>query len=539
MLAVSDLSKRFGDHLVLDHLSFVVNRGDRVGLVGANGAGKSTLLAILAGEEEPDSGAVALAPRARVGYLPQGFADLPVGILADLLDGATGGLATAAVEVDTATSGLANHEAGEAALRAYDGAVAALEARGGYAALTELTTLVAALGLGGVPFDAPLGILSGGQKTRAGLAALLAGQPDLLLLDEPTNHLDIDALDWLEGFVREYRGAVVIVSHDRAFLDRTVTAIFELDDDSRGLTAYVGTYSDYVAAKGAAAAAQAEAYARQQRDIARIERDVRAVASHAMATEKATQHDYLRGRAKKVARTAKVRERKLERLLASEDRIDRPERRWGLALAFAAPEESGRDVAVVEGASVELGGRPVLRDVDLHVRQGERIALTGPNGGGKSTLIRLLLGEVAPSGGRVRLGAGVVPGRYAQEQETVALERTVLDQVRAVAPLSETDARSYLHRFLFGGDAVFRRGGDLSYGERARLALTLITLRGANFLLLDEPLNHLDLPSRERFEEALAGFDGTLLIVLHDRYAIARLASRVLEMREGRLRTEG
>ncbi len=542
MLAVSDLSKRYGDHLVLDRVSFTVNPGDRIGLVGPNGGGKSTLLAVLAGEEEPDAGSVTLALRTRIGYLRQGFADLPSATLAALLDVPTGGLATALAHIDTATAALAALDAdadADAAMRAYDDALAALEARGGYAAVDELQRLLAALGLAGVSFETPLAALSGGQKTRAGLAALLASRPDLLLLDEPTNHLDLDALAWLEGFVRDYQGAVLVVSHDRAFLDRTVTQIFELDDATHRLTAYPGAYSDYLAAKGAAAAAHADAYTRQQREIARVERDIRAVASHAGTTERATQHDFLRARAKKVARTAKVRERKLEKLLASEERIDKPERRWGLALEFAERDESGRDVAVAENASVELSGRPILRDIDLHVRFGERVAITGPNGGGKTTLLRLLLGEVAPSAGRVRLGAGVVPGRYAQEQETVDPRLTVLDQARTVAPLSETDARSFLHRFLFGGEAVFRRAADLSYGERARLALALLVLRGANFLLLDEPLNHLDLPSRERFEEALAGFGGTVLVVLHDRYAIERVATRVLEMRAGRLHEAG
>jgi ATP-binding cassette subfamily F protein 3 len=302
------------------------------------------------------------------------------------------------------------------------------------------------------------------------------------------------------------------------------------------LTVYPGNYSDYLAAKQATEAAQLDAYRRQQEEIARIERDIRAVASHAMSTERGTQNDFQRRLAKKVAKTAKVRERKLEKRLASEEIVDKPERRWGLALDFGERAESGRDVAVVEGADVTLGGHPILREIDLHVRFGDRVALTGPNGGGKSTLIRLLMGELVPSAGRVRLGTGVVPGRYGQEQETVDLDRTALEQTRALAPLSETEARTFLHQYLFGGETVFLRAGDLSYGERARLALALLVLRGANFLLLDEPLNHLDLPSRERFEEALTRFGGTLLIVLHDRYAIERLATRVLAMRDGRLR---
>ncbi len=537
MLSVSDVSLRYGDRPVLDRVSFNVNPGDRLGLLGPNGAGKSTLLAILAGDLRPDSGSAILAPGTTVGHLRQGFADLPGATLAQLLDNPTRGLLAAHRQLDAATEAFVDPTADQdAALSAYDTALAEFEARAGYAAVDELLALLDVLGVGGVDLATPLEALSGGQKTRAGLAALLASRPDLLLLDEPTNHLDGDALLWLEGFVRQYRGAVLVVSHDRAFLNAVVTTVLEVDGVTHTITAYAGGYSAYLEAKRCAEEAQADAYARQQREIARIERDIQAVASHAVATELSTHHFFPRARAKRVARTAKVRERKLEKQLASEEMVEKPERRWGLALDFGERAETGRDVAVVQAADVELGGRRILQDIDLHVRFGERIALTGPNGGGKSTLVRLLAGEVAPSAGRVRLGAGVVPGRYAQEQETVDLNRAVLGQARAVAPLSETEARTFLHGYLFGGDAVYARAGDLSYGERARLAFALLALSGANFLLLDEPLNHLDLPSRERFEEALTRFGGTLLIVLHDRYAVERLATRVLELRDGRLR---
>lgn len=533
MLAVSNLSKRFADRVILHNVSFVVNQGERVGLVGPNGAGKTTLLRLIAGLEPADGGSVSLPAGARGGYLRQGFADLPGGTLADLLDGPMHGLLGKQAALDEATGGL---DGGDAALQAYDDALAAFEAAGGYGALDELMSLLGALGLQGVDLSTPLANLSGGQKTRAGLAALLASRPALLLLDEPTNHLDLDALAWLEEFLTAQEFTALIVSHDRAFLDRVVTGILELDDATSQVTGYTGDYTAYRGAKRAAEEAQVEAYKRQQREMAQVERNITAVASHAMSTERGTQNDYLRRRSKKVARTAKVRERKLERLLASAERIDKPDRRWGLAVDFGETAESSRDVAVIEHGSIELGGRTILRDVNLHIQAGERIAVTGPNGGGKSTLIRLLLGDLPPATGRVRLGPNVVPGLYSQEQETVDPDRTVLDHARVVAPMSETEARSFLHLFLFGGDAVFQRTGDLSYGERARLALALLVLQGATLLLLDEPLNHLDLPSRERFEEALSRFEGTLLIVLHDRYAIARLATRVIEVRDGAVR---
>jgi ATP-binding cassette subfamily F protein 3 len=536
MLAVSGLSKRFGDRLILNKISFVVNAGERVGLVGPNGAGKSTLLAIIAGLMSPDQGSVQTGPGDRIGFLRQGFAELPDGKLDDLLDGQLDGLLSAHEALDQATARLGEINAESNLLAEYDQALARFESLGGYAALDELEVVLARLGVGGIDFSTPLRRVSGGQKTRAGLAALLASKPSILLLDEPTNHLDIEALDWLESLIDSYRGAVLIVSHDRAFLDQTATSILELDLDTHQISAYVGNYSAFLKARAAEEQALEQAYERQQRDIARIEQDVRAVAGHAMKTERATQDDFLRGRAKKVARTAKVRERKLERLLESSDRIDRPERKWGLALSFGDGAESSRDVATVDNATVELGGRPILKSIDLNIRAGDRIAITGPNGGGKSTLVRLLAGQITPVTGEVRIGPSVVPGLYAQEQETVEPHLSVLEQARAVAPLSETEARNFLHLFLFSGDMVFRPASELSYGERARLALALLVLRGANFLLLDEPLNHLDLPSRERFEQALAQFDGTLLIVLHDRYAIERIANRVLVMQEGQLR---
>ncbi len=540
MLQASDLTVRHADLLVLDRVSCLINHGDRIGLVGPNGAGKSTLLGVLAGDLRPDAGAVWRAPGTTVGSLRQGFADLPGGTLGDLLDAPTGGLLAARDGLDAATAALAGGT-DDRHLAMLAVAEAAFDARGGYAALDRLDALLGRLGLDPslVGPTTPLAALSGGQKTRAGLAGLLASQPDVLLLDEPTNHLDLDALAWLEDFVLAYRGAVVVVSHDRAFLDRVATAIFALDGTTRTLSVYPGNYSAYDGARRAAEAAQDDRYQRQQAEIARIERDVRDIAGHALETERGTQHDYIRGRAKKVARTAKVRERKLERLLESEERIDRPERRWELALDFGAPPEHGRDVATVESVAVVRGNRAILDGVDLRVRAGERVAVTGPNGAGKTTLIRLLAGAIAPDRGVVRLGAGVVVGWHAQEQETVNPGATVLEHARLAAPLAEDEARTFLHLFLFGGDAVFREARDLSYGERSRLALALLVLRGANFLLLDEPLNHLDLAARERFESALSGFAGTMVMVLHDRYAIDRLATRTVELREGRLEGVG
>ncbi|MBA3415829.1 MAG: ABC-F family ATP-binding cassette domain-containing protein [Chloroflexia bacterium] len=537
MLSVTNLEKRFADRLVFEQVGFTVNPGDRVGLVGPNGAGKTTLFAIIAGDLAPDSGAVTLTARATIGYLRQGFADRPEATLADLLDVPVHGLLAANRRLDEAAAALAEPAvdgAGDATLTAYVDALAAFEAAGGYAMLDSLETMLAALGLPGVDLATPAANLSGGEKTRAGLSALLARKPDLLLLDEPTNHLDPQALEWLEDFVAGYPGTIVVVSHDRAFLDRVATQIFELDD--RLLTAYPGNYGDYLAAKDAAAEAQALAYGREQREISRVQEAIRKNAHYANTIELGTIDFAIRAKAKRIARAATVRTRRLERQLESGEMAEKPRRRWGLALDLGDVPENGRDVAILDGIDVTLGGKSILRGVDLHIRDGERVVLTGQNGAGKSTLLRLISGDLTPDAGSVRLGAGVVVGRFAQEQETVARDRTVLDQVRAVANISETDARNLLHLFLFGGDTVFALAGDLSYGERARLALALLTLKGANFLLLDEPLNHLDLQAREQFEEALTQYSGTLLMVLHDRYATERLATRVLAVEAGNLR---
>jgi len=539
MLSVSGVRVAHVDRVILDAVSFTINPYDRIGLVGPNGAGKSTLLGVLAGQRRPDAGAAASSSGERVGLLRQGVADLRDGTLADLLDAPTGGLASAAADLDRLLAEAADASDPDTWQAAYLSAQERFDDLGGYDRQGELDGLLAQLGVGGIDLAIPLAHLSGGQKTRAGLAALLASAPDYLLLDEPTNYLDAAALDWLEGFVRGYPGAVLVVSHDRAFLDATVSAILELEEIGGKLTRYAGGYSDYRDAKIRARDALAAAYSRQQEEIGRIRSDIRAVGQHAMKTERATTNDFLRARSKKVARTAKVRERKLERLLASEEVIDKPGRSWDMSVDLGGSPDGARDVVVVDGAAVILGGREILRGVDLHVRSGERLVVSGVNASGKTTLLRLISGELVPSAGRVVVGASVKVGRYAQEHEVIDLGRSALEQARAVAAISETDARTFLHKFLFGGEMVHRPAGELSYGERARLALALLVLQGTTLLLLDEPLNHLDMRSREAFEAALLQFEGTSISVLHDRYAIARIATRVVEVVDGRLREGG
>ena len=538
MLTTHALSARVDDRPVFDDLSFSVNPGDVLGVIGPNGSGKTTLISILAGQLTPLSGSVQTMPGVRLGWLRQGFADQPDGTLADLLDAAGNGLIAAMLAADESAAAMTGDGDTDAAIARYDAALERFEALGGYPAIDRLSTVLATFAMdpgslaGG--WQTTLGKLSGGQKTRAGLAALVASQPDVLLLDEPTNHLDQHASAVLENMIRDHHGAAIIVSHDRAFLDRVATAILAFEDHGTSWTLTAGDYSDYLAQREHARERQSAAYHRQQEQIARVEANIREAAGKAARIEGETQHFYYRARAKNVARSAVVRERRLERLLASEERVDRPERRWDVAADLPAAPPGGRDVVIVTDLVVDLGGRRVLDGIDLHVRNGEHIALLGANGAGKTTLLRCIIGEIEPTAGSVRLGANVIVGRFSQEQEQLMLDRTPLDHIRSAAAVSESEARTFLHRFLFGGDMALRTIDRLSYGERARLALAMVVLRGANFLVLDEPLNHLDLTSREQFESALEAFTGTMLMVLHDQRSIEKLTSRAVLLRDGR-----
>ena len=535
MLSVSNLSRSFGGRRILDSISFVINPGERIGLIGPNGAGKSTLLRLVAGLDTPDNGSVSLSPGERIGVLRQGFADLDDGALADLLDGPTNGLASTARAVADV---LARSDSSEEWLLEYEATQTRFDALGGYTLIAELEAVLGVFGLSGRSWQSPLSQLSGGEKTRAGLAALIVARPDYLLLDEPTNHLDAHGQRMLAELLRQFDGGALIVSHDRRFLDEVVTGILALDDESDGIEAFAGAYTDYREAKAREAERRAAAYRRQQEDFARITGDIRAVASHALATETATTNDYLRGRSKKVARTAKVRERKLQRLLESDEVIDRPERRWTMAAGFTPAAESGRDVARLEDLSVEFGSARVLTGVELLIRASDRIAVIGPNGAGKTTLLKVIAGEIGPTTGSVHIGANVRPGWFAQEQETLGGLRSPVQAVRDRAEMTEGEARAFLHRFLFTAANVTETIETLSYGERSRLALALLVLEGCNLLLLDEPLNHLDITSREQFEVALAEFTGTLLIVLHDLYAADRICNRRLRVEDGRVNEE-
>jgi ATPase subunit of ABC transporter with duplicated ATPase domains len=540
MLTVRQIRKCFGDNIILDGVSFNLNPGERAGLVGPNGCGKTTLLRILAGIDAADSGSVQKPNSLRIGYLPQGLVlpgDETVGAY---LERAQGDLPRLAAEVERLAARLASAPEEKALHAEYDEALGRLAAASGSAGGSAAA--LAALGLDRVPPDAWISTLSGGQKTRLALAGVLLAHPQLMILDEPTNHLDLPMLEWLEGWLNGFRGGALVVSHDRAFLDRTVTSILELDPHTHAVREYEGDYSAYREAKDAERARREQAYSDQQEEIA----ELRSAAAHLRGISRFrrggkadTKDGFARGffanRGAGTMKRAKQIERRIERLL-TEERVEKPGWEWGLKLEFDPAAAGGNDVLALEDLSAGYGRTVILRNIHMRLRRGARAVLTGANGSGKTTLLRTIAGALPPLAGRVRVGANVKLGFMAQEQETLDPAMNALQTVQAEIAADETDARRFLHCFLFSGDDVFTPVGSLSYGERARLLLALLAARGCNFLLLDEPINHLDIPSRDRFEQALAAFPGTVLAVVHDRYFIKRIASEVWGVENGRIR---
>jgi ATP-binding cassette subfamily F protein 3 len=541
MLQLSNICKQYGDTPILRNISFTLNAGERLGLIGPNGCGKTTLLRIAARQLAPDAGSVQYSPPdLRVGYLAQGQQYGKNETLADFLHVSDRAVDAAAARVAEMAEALAVAEGAEhkAYVESYDKALADL------ASVTETQTplhqaqaVLAGLGLDQVGVDSPVDSLSGGQKTRLGLARVLLHRPQLLLLDEPTNHLDIDALEWLEGWLQSYSGAVLLVTHDRLFLERTVNTILELDSETHTTAIYPGTFDEYVNAKVREHEKQWAAYKEQQERIARLRSSIRQHSDYARSIEHGTINFAIRKIAKGIARQAVVQRRRLERELAQE-RVEKPrERSWQMKLSFDNTPESGQDVLVLKELTIGYDGVPLLTHIDQVLCAGERVALIGANGAGKTTLLRVIAGELAALAGEYRLGTNVKMGYFAQEQETLDMQSTPLECISQVAAMTETDTRAFLHCFLFTGDDVFVPIGSLSHGERARLVLACLVASGCNFLLLDEPINHLDIPSRARFEQAMQAFEGTVLAVVHDRYFIQALATRVWAIRGGTLKS--
>jgi ATP-binding cassette subfamily F protein 3 len=545
MLTVHSLSKSYGIDTVFQDVTFNLNAGERLGLVGPNGCGKTTLLRILAGEERPDSGGFHFSPPGlRLGYLAQGLTPTPGETLSRFLDQMTGEALSSGARLEALAAALAAQPEDADLQREYD---ASLERMQTAAQLQgQVSETLEALGLEGIPLDTPVERLSGGQKTRLALAGVLLSSPQLLLLDEPTNHLDIDMLEWLEGWLvgspLTRAAGILIVSHDRAFLDQTVTGILEMDPQTHTLKAYAGNYSDYVGQKLAERERHWQAYTDQLEEIARLRQAAELVRGQAVFRKggKADTGDkfakgFFANRSRRTVGRAKNIEQRLEKLL-NEERIEKPRASWQMKLDLNQAANSGRDVVMLEDLSVGYDNHALLTGLSLQARYGQHIALIGPNGAGKTTLLRTISGALPPLAGRARLGSGVRAGYMAQEQETLVAGSDALTILRGLAPLNETEARAFLHQFLFSEDEVFTPVSKLSYGERSRLALACLVASGCNLLLLDEPINHLDVPSRARFEQALASFKGTVLAVVHDRYFIQGFATEIWEIRQGELR---
>lgn len=549
MLSAHHIYKSYGLNTVLEDITFNISAGDRLGLIGPNGSGKSTLLRILAGQEAPDSGTVTRTrPNLRIGYLTQGFELNPAMTLVEACQ-ATSGEDTS--PTPPTGDGQLHSKSAEAAFILLASALASnpndrdLQARYDEALDQFMVDdfqpadLLTPFGLADLSPDRLVGELSGGQKTRLMLVRLLLQSPHLLLLDEPTNHLDIPMLEWLEGWLGRFRGAALIVSHDRVFLDNTVSSILELEPSTHRLHTFTGNYSNYLERKLSEQEHQLQAYNDQQAEIRRVRQDIARTKQQSLNVELTTtsREPGVRRYAKKVAKKALSREKKLDRLLESDDLVERPRPSWQIKLEFAAPGHVSRDVLVTENLSIGYPGyEPLLKDLHLQIGGGARVALTGPNGCGKTTLLRTIAGILDPVAGSIRVAPSVKLGYMTQEQEHLALEKSPLEIIRSAGIFNQTEARHFLHFYLFSGDDPLRPAGSLSYGERSRLELALLVAQGCTFILLDEPINHLDIPARARFEQALVRYTGTVLAVVHDRYFIEQFATRIWAVEEDRIK---
>ncbi len=537
-LTAHHLSKSFNISTILEDVSFSLNEGDRAGLIGPNGSGKTTLLRILAGQEMPDKGSVTFSPPGlRLGYLAQGFTPGEKLKFSEVLRRAAGDSERLAEDLEQLAQALASDPEDPGARADYTAALNRLEQFDPERPV-KAAKILRTLGLSKVREEQTIASLSGGQKTRLALALVLLDDPQLLLLDEPTNHLDIQMLEWLEAWLRSFSGAALIVSHDRAFLDNTVTRVLDLDPESHRIREYTGNYTDYLEQYLLEKEQRLSAYRDQVAEIRRMRQDIARTKTQAFQVEQTTtsRQPTIRRYAKKVAKKALSREKKLERYLDSEDRVEKPKQSWQMKLDFETPQHQSQEVLILKDVEVGYPNNPsLLFDLNLEALAGSRIAIIGPNGSGKTTLLRLISGQIEPRRGSLRLGPSVRLGYMAQEQEFIDPRTTPLAVIQQHALFNETEARSFLHYFLFSGDEALRQAGLLSYGERARLSLARLVARGSSLLLLDEPINHLDIPSREQFEQALAVFEGAVLAVVHDRYFIERFATELWVLEDHRV----
>lgn len=523
ILSANDITKAYGTDVILKDISFHINAGDRVGLIGLNGAGKTTLLNILSGDLDADSGNVFVSNDTVIGYLRQNDDFTSENTVIEEIDGIFTELHRMEREMpalsqqiaEATASGNKSQQEIDSMLHRYDQMQEDYDRAGGYTYKGEIRGVLSSMAFAEDTYNKKISMLSGGERTRLALCCLLLKKPDILILDEPTNHLDIGTLKWLEQYLRGYRGTIIIVSHDRYFLDQSVNRIFEISNHK--LRAYEGNYSEYAVKRKEIRENEIRTYQKQQTEIARQEEMIRRM------KERGTE---------KLAKRAASREKRLEHI----ERLEMPESEKGrMKLHFKENFKSGNDVILAEGLSKSFGYGPerkeLFRNVDLDIKRGERICIVGPNGVGKTTLLKILLDQLEPDSGRIKIGYNVAFAYYDQGQRLLNSANTVLEELKESYRLyTDTEMRSLLGRFLFRNEDVFLNVGSLSGGEKARLSLIKIMLSGANVLVLDEPTNHLDIDSKEVFEEALLDFPGTVIVVSHDRYFLNRIPTRILEL---------
>ncbi len=518
ILSCQNISKAFNEQPVLSNVSFHIEDYDKAAIVGINGAGKTTLLRIIVGQQQADEGIVTLSKDKTLGYLAQNqdvdsentIYDELLSVKADIIF-----MEQKIREIELNMKTVSGTEL-EALMDSYTRLTHSFDLLNGYAYKSEVVGVLKGLGFEEAEFSKKISTLSGGQKTRVALGRLLLQKPDLIILDEPTNHLDLNSITWLETYLLNYKGAVLIVSHDRYFLDRIASKIIEIDQTKA--VSFTGNYSDYAIKKEQLRAAAMNAYLKQQQEIKHQEEVIEKLKSF--------------NREKSIKR-AESREKMLSKI----EVLDKPtQARTDIHMTLTPRCTSGNDVLHVKGLSKSFGNQTLFTDLDMDIKRGEHVAVIGDNGTGKTTILKIINDLIPADKGQITLGTNVHIGYYDQEHHVLHMDKTLFDEISDAYPyLSNTEIRNTLAAFLFTGDDVFKRIDNLSGGERGRMSLAKLMLSESNFLILDEPTNHLDIASKEILEDALNAYEGTVLYVSHDRYFINRTASRILDLSEGRL----
>lgn len=513
LLSCDHITKSFGENTILSDVTFHINEHEKCAIVGINGVGKTTLLKIITGEEPCDDGNVFMGGGYTLGYLKQNQDIDSARTIYEEISLVKQDVFDLELKIRTLENDMKALQGSELdkMLDEYHRCVTEFEQKEGYSTYSEITGIIKGLGFSEEQFNQTINTLSGGQKTRVALGKILLSKPDLIILDEPTNHLDMNSISWLEGFISSYRGAVLIVSHDRYFLDKTVTKVVELDNTK--CTVFSGNYSAYSEKKAFLKASLMKAYENQQREIKHQEEVITKLKQF--------------NREKSIKR-AESREKMLNKI----DRIKKPfEINSAMNISFTPRFESGNDVLTVRGLSKSFGDNHLFSDIDFDIKKGERIAILGDNGTGKTTLLKIITELEEADGGNIRIGTNVNIGYYDQEQQVLNNNNSIIDEIHDTYPdMTQTEIRNLLAAFLFTGDDVFKMIGDLSGGEKGRVSLAKLMLSEANFLILDEPTNHLDIISKEILENAINNYKGTVLYVSHDRYFVNRTATGILHL---------